>query len=155
MGKSKHPHSAFDRGDRKAPRSHFGDPGQKQARGDAPNVLRNRPPWAFRIVDLGGPWCWSALSGGDLAQVLQRLKQLESMTWGEIEGGEHHFVDVAGCSKQARDRLQELKHDDTPALFSLRVTGRRRIYGMRNEHVLGFLWWDPEHEVYPSRKKHT
>jgi hypothetical protein len=155
MGKSKHPHSAFDRGDRKAPRSAFSDPGEKRARGEAPNVPRRTPLWAFRFIDLGGPWCWSALSGGDLAQVLQRLKLLESMTWAEIEGAEHHFVDVGGCSKRARDRLQELKHDDTPALFSLRVTGRRRIYGIRNENVLSFLWWDPEHEVFPSQKKHT
>lgn len=116
---------------------------------------RRTPLWAFRIIGVGGPWCWSALSGNDLAQVLQRLKQLESMTWGEVEGGEHRFVDVAGCSKQARDRLQEWKHDDTPSLFSLRVTGRRRIYGIRDENVFSFLLWDPEHEVYPARKKHA
>jgi hypothetical protein len=86
MAKGKHPHSAFDRGDRKAPRSNFGEPAEKRARGEAPNVLRMTPLWAFRAVDIGGPWCWSALGGGDLAQVLQRLKQLESMTWARSKG---------------------------------------------------------------------
>lgn len=155
MKRGKHPHSAFDRGAHKAPRSAFEGAADKRPRGEPPTVVRRTPLWAFRIVDVGGPWCWSALGGSELAQVLQRLKQLESMSWAEIEGPEHHFVDVPGCCKQARDRLRELRHDDVPALFSIRVTGRRRIYGVRNEHVLSLLWWDPEHQVYPSPKKHT
>jgi len=153
MGKK--PHSKFDRGDAKSPRSNFSGAGGKQARGEAPNVLRTKPLWAFRIIDLGGPWCWRALGGDGLVEVLGRLKQLESMTWGEIEGAEHHFVGVGGCCKKARDRLAELRHDDTDALFSVRVTGRKCIYGIRDGGVLSILWWDPEHEVYPAPKKHT
>jgi hypothetical protein len=118
-------------------------------------VMQRTPAWAFRWVDVGGPWCWTRLSGDEHALVVERLKRFESMTWGEIEGGEHHLVGVDRCSRKARERLAELRHDDAERLFSLRVTGRKRVYGLRDEHVLCFLWWDPEHEVFPSVRKHT
>jgi hypothetical protein len=152
MGKK--PHSSHDRGDRKAPRSHFAGTGRKAARGEAPGVLRQRPLWAFRFADVGGPWCWCTLGGSEHAEVLDRLKRFESMTWGEIEGGEHHFVSVSGCCRKAQIRLAELRHDDAGQLFPPRITGRKRIHGFRHEHVPSFLWWDREHEVYPSVKKH-
>lgn len=118
-------------------------------------MLHTRPLWSLQVIDLQGPFAWKALGGEALCEVLERLRQLESMTWGEIEGREHHFVDVAGCSREARERLQELRQDDTDALFSIRVTGRRRVFGIRDGSVLRLLWWDPEHAVYPSHKKHT
>jgi hypothetical protein len=74
---------------------------------------------------------------------------------GEISGPDNHFIDTAGCSKVARDRLVELSLDDTAELYSLHVNGRQRIIGIRDRQVLKILWYDPDHQVYPSRKKGT
>jgi len=41
------------------------------------------------------------------------------------------------------------------ALFSFAIDGRRRVWGIRREHVLCLLWWDPNHQVCPSQKKAT
>jgi hypothetical protein len=161
MGKKdrgKHPISRYeDRGAAKTPRSSFGNENPKTPRGHVPDYSGTLPLWAFRIVDLGGPWCWTNMDGSVLGEVLERLKQFESMTWLEIERGTgSHFVeDHSKLCKQARDRLVEIEQDDTETLFSLRLAGRRRIWGIRDRGVLRFLWWDPEHEVYPSEKKHT
>lgn len=144
-----------DRGAAKTPRSPFGEVEAKRPRGAAPSVATLRPLWALRILDPDGPWGRGTITGTDFCDLLQRLKGFESMTWGEIVGGGSHFVDVQGCSRRARDRLIELRHDDTDSLFSLRITGRRRLFGIRDANVLSILWWDPEHEVYPSSKKHT
>jgi hypothetical protein len=146
-----------DRGGDRAPRSAFACANEKRSRGTEVSAAGAPPLWAFRIVDLGGPWCWSALGGAALREVLQRLKELESMTWAAIENGTgSHFIDdLGGLCKRARDRLVEIRQDDTAALFSLRISGKRRVWGIRDAHVLRVLWWDPEHEVYPSQKRHT
>jgi hypothetical protein len=154
--KPKLPSSAYgDRGSHKAPRSSFAEDTRKTPRGAAPDYAGQFPLWAFRIVDLGGPWCWSALSGDGLREVLQRMKELETMTWHSITETGSHFIDVSGLGKPARDRLMEIHQDDIDQVYSLRVTGRRRIFGIRDGGVLRVLWWDPAHQVCPAHKKHT
>jgi hypothetical protein len=154
--KGKRPGSPFvQRGDVKSPRSAFVGENRKTPRGDAPDYEGRFPLWAFRIVDLGGPWCWSALGGEELHAVLQRLKEVESMTWQAIAGTGSHAIDVSSLAKAARDRLVEIQQDDVDQVYSLRCTGRRRIFGIREGGVLRILWWDPEHQVCPAPLKHT
>ena len=143
-----------DRG--RQPRSSLSRDETRTPRAIAPNPRRRNPLWGFRIVDLGGPWCWTELDGAGLGEVLARLRALESMTWDEIDGptGSHH-VATAKLSRDARNRLVEIRQDDAESLFSIRVTGERRVWGILDEHVLRMLWWDPRHEVCPSIKKHT
>lgn len=96
------------------------------------------------------------MDGAILGEVLQRLKSFESMTWAEIDGPTGgHGVETRRISRAARHRLTEIQQDDAEVLFSLRVTGRRRVWGILDEHVFKVLWWDPEHEVYPVEKRHT
>jgi hypothetical protein len=154
--KPKHPSSAFgDRGSHKAPRSSFVDTRGKTPRGGVPDYAGQFPLWAFRIVDLGGPWCWSVLGGTELRNVLQRMKDVESMTWQAIGETGSHFIDVSGLAKAARDRLMKIHQDDVDQVYSLRVGARERIFGIRDGGVLRVLWWDPQHQVCPSPKKHT
>lgn len=91
-----------------------------------------------------------------LVEVLAKLRDFESMTWLEIDGPTgSHGVPLHRLSKPAQQRLTELRQDDAAELFSLRITGKRRVWGILDEHVLRILWWDPEHQVCPSLKKHT
>lgn len=107
-------------------------------------------------MDLGGPWCWTALGGALLGEVLARFRDYESMTWEQIDGPTgSHGVEPWKLSREAQLRLAAIRQDDASELFSLRITGRRRVWGILDEHVLRLLWWDPEHQVCPSARKHT
>jgi hypothetical protein len=114
-----------------------------------------KPTWRFGEVDTDGPWCWTRMDQAIGRNVLERLRHWERMRWSEIEGPENHFIELANLSTEARKRLTELLKDDVSSLFSMRVSGRRRILGVRRREVLSFLWWDPEHQVCPSPKKYT
>lgn len=93
---------------------------------------------------------------GTLLEVMERLGNFEGMTWTEIEQSTgSHPISKNLLIKSAQDRLIEIKQDDVDELFSLRVNGKARIWGIREEHVLRVLWWDPEHQVCPSEKKNT
>ncbi len=144
-----------DRGAR-LPRSVLSRQDSRGPRSLPANPRARHPVWAFRIVDLGGPWCWGVIQGPVLAEVLARFRDYESMTWEQIDGPTgSHGVEPWKLSREAQSRLTEIRQDDASELFSLRITGRRRVWGILDEHVLRILWWDPEHQVCPSPKKHT
>lgn len=50
-------------------------------------------------------------------------------------------------------RLMALGKHETDALFSMSLGGKPRVWGILREHVMFTLWWDPEHEIYPSQRK--
>ena len=95
------------------------------------------------------------MDSATLKKVLTRLKPLETMPWREITNTGSHPIDVSAIIKEARERLAEIGQDDTDQLYSLRVEGALRIWGIRDGRVLKILWYDPEHAICPSPKKGT
>lgn len=96
------------------------------------------------------------MSPAEIGDVLKRFQSLESMTWAAIEAGAgSHFVELGDLCKDAQDRLVAIGQDDAGSLFSLRISGRQRVWGIREGQTLRVLWWDPKHEVCSSTKKHT
>lgn len=78
------------------------------------------------------------------------------MTWGEIEGANSHLIQISDCpNPRVQKRLNELRLDDYNELFSLRLSAKERVFGVLFGNVLKLLWYDPEHQVWPSPKKHT
>jgi hypothetical protein len=114
---------------------------------DVPNAY---PSWQFQLLDFDGPYCPKGIDAASLLQIQEKLKNFESMTWGEIEGKRHHFVTLESLSDAAKQRLRDIGMDDIDMLFSLRLTGPNRIYGPRIGPVMKVLWWDPKHEACPS-----
>ena len=99
-------------------------------------------------------------------EILPKLQHFESMTWAEImqaaggrgRGNNSHFVQVGKLTRQAKARLTEIGQDDVSELFSLRLTGTTRIYGIRDRRALKLLWYDPHHgtnarAVYPVHRR--
>ena len=65
------------------------------------------------------------------------------------------MIQVADLPGENQRRLREIGQHDVDRLISLRVSSRERIFGILDKAVLRLLWWDPEHQVYPSPQKHT
>lgn len=104
---------------------------------------------------MGGRWGWGGVTTNDLlVNIIPKLQSFETQTWAQIEGSNNHSVDLDKCIKDASDRLAELDINED-SLFSLRLTGKQRIWGIKDVAILRILWWDPEHEVCPSKKKGT
>ncbi|WP_455284435.1 hypothetical protein [Cupriavidus necator] len=88
-------------------------------------------------------------------EILQKLHNFDSMAWADIEGEDHHAIEVGRLSKDARKRLEEIKQDDVAEVFSFHFSGKRRIFGIRDRNAVKLLWWDPEHAVCPSKLRNT
>lgn len=103
-------------------------------------------------MDNDGPWGWT--SARFWSRIYPKLAGFETMTWGDIKNGGSHHISIENIIKPARDRLEELRMN-IDEVFSLRLSGRERIFGLRAGRLLKLLWWDPDHEIAPSNKKHT
>lgn len=125
------------------------------------------PVWQFQQCDFEHEmWGWKHIDSEDMRKTLQTFSKLETMTWGDIKkaaggkakgnGTNNHFLPVDGFTKEAKNRLYELKLDDVDELFSLRLGNTVRIYGIRNDRVLQLLWYDRHHGskagAYPTKK---
>lgn len=120
------------------------------------NPLSQNPSWQFRSLDLEGIWGWKIVSKEQiLDNILPKLKDFETMDWNNILGRNSHEIPVENLCKEAKKRLQELKHVDIENIVSLRLTGTNRLCGIRNGNTLKILWWDPSHSVCPSQLHHT
>ena len=131
--------------------------GTKKPRGASfiPNIPEMSFQWRVDEIDFDGPYCWSEVDIKLFVDLVNKLHHFETMKWSEIEGGKNHFVDTDGVCKDAQDRLSEINKAHIDRLFSLRITGAKRIWGYRDVATLKVLWWDPEHSVCPSLLKHT
>lgn len=115
----------------------------------------------FDCTDLGDdcPWSLANVSPDDQKDLLEHLRQYESRTVGELRGGRlsdfTSYPNFADCpNKKAVDRLAAL-YDATDSIARFRLSGTKRLYGFLVDNEFHLLWWDPNHEVWPSRKRHT
>lgn len=114
--------------------------------------------WRFSMLELVKPFGWHELELAKLLQIHKKLGDLESKTWNELlvkEFKHYHPVAKERLSPEARQRLEELNQEDVDELITLRLSSTERVWGIRNDAVLKVLWWDPNHLVCPSPKKHT
>lgn len=112
--------------------------------------------WRFSACDKGGSWAWTGLdAAGEYKRVMEKLHQFETMNWSEIGRDGSHPIEVSKLAKGARDRLTRIKQNDLDDLMSFRLTGKNRVWCVRDRNIMRVLWWDPDHTVCPSIKKHT
>jgi len=128
---------------------------------DPENNRTKKPAWNVGLIDLECPWCFKAINETQWwDDIFPKLKNYETMTWQEIldatggrsRGNNNHEVPICNLIPQARKRLKESNMDDISSLFSLRLTGKQRIWGILDGHVLKLLWFDPEHKICPTLK---
>lgn len=125
---------------------------------DPDRFYQQKPAWRISKMVMNDVYGWEILDVQKLIVIKDKLSSFESMTWSEIliQGKKfHHLVKVDDLSAQAQDYLTRIALDDVDELVSLRLSGKERIWGILDEGILNLLWWDPEHQVCPSLKKHT
>jgi len=113
--------------------------------------------WSFSLIDCKGPWGFDSICKNEFHSLItSSFKDKEGITWAKLKSGTgSHNVEISKLVKKAQDRLLDLGIDDRDELFSMRFTGKKRVWGMRDGNVFKVLWWDPAHEVCPSMKKYT
>lgn len=109
-------------------------------------------------MDHDGPWNFAELSQDKLNYILRKLSEFESMTMHELfRGNPGKDYQVEGIpNKAAHERLEATRLADQTQISRLQLSGTERLYGFRDEHnVFHVVWWDPKHQIWPSRPMNT
>lgn len=110
--------------------------------------------WRFDLADTDLGWdC--VFPSENFHNHFQPIKELGLQTWDKIKKSGSHNIEVGDLIPEARKRLESLRLDDIDELFSLRLGGEIRVFGIRNRHYFFPLWWDENHKICPSYKKGT
>ena len=90
-------------------------------------------------------------------KVRDRLQSFEHMKLADLWRSESHPIEQNQIIPSAQRRLRELHLDDIEELWSLRITGKKRLWCIKDagQNVFSILWWDPEHKICPVTIKHT
>ena len=114
-----------------------------------------RPSWNFSKCDLEHHK-WSLKKSNMFSEIIPKLISFEQRNWGDIVSDKkhNHWIECEKLSKPAQNRLIELKIY-YESLFSLRLTGTLRLFGYIENGIFYIIWYDSNHEICPSHKKHT
>lgn len=108
--------------------------------------------WRFSAADKAGPWPWQVIDDKNLREFLNRLPSFETADYRD----RRELMSIhpqASLSKPAKERLLEIKRDDQERLISFHVGKKERVWCTEHGGMMCVLWWDPNHEVYPTAKK--
>ncbi len=103
--------------------------------------------WGFNENFYKRDWC---------SEILPKLNSREEDTWKKIanehntsNNTKHHHIDISRIIKVAQKRLTDLNLDDSKELYSFRLDGKKRLYGILDYPIFKIVWYDSKHEVYP------
>jgi hypothetical protein len=124
---------------------------------------REKVRWSFQSFDSEKKWYDDQYTAKTFNDIAEHLKSYERRTWGEIEANRErdHPVAITHIIPEAKARLESLRWrnpqqlDDNDYLMRFEFTGMQRIWGFRSGYYFMVLWWDPQHKICPSQKKHT
>ncbi|KAB1979239.1 hypothetical protein [Streptomyces triticiradicis] len=115
--------------------------------------------WRFTHLDREGPWGLHSLDHARLLELISEMVKFESQTINELfrQGewpGKCHDVPQLP-NRAALDRLDAIGLADMTKIWKLRIGGKGRLWGFLVGNVFHVVWWDPEHEVWPSKLRNT
>lgn len=126
---------------------------------DPKSIMQLRVTWSDQRADRSGSWTWGPRewdSSTWSAVIYPKLEEWEKLKWSEVcsfTSGSghylHHSQDLESIVKEARERWQELEIDADEA-FRFRLGSTRRLWGYRIGAHFQVLWWDPDHNIYPT-----
>jgi len=110
----------------------------------------------FDRIDLGSEWDLGSIDPDDFVELLEFLKNISQSTIHELRNstGTLKVYDnlQTGMNPEAIKRLAE-GYEGQDFVHRLRVSGKKRLYGILDESVFSILWWDPEHKVWPTKDR--
>lgn len=109
--------------------------------------------WRVKRIQLVDPYGFHEITQEGIGALRARLANFETMTWREIfltAKKQNHSIPVSRLRCERARRWMKENMPDQPELWTLRVSGAQRIWGIFSEGAYQVIFWDPEHLIYPT-----
>lgn len=102
---------------------------------------------------------WGFNNSKDLHCLFEKLKSYETMKWSDIDraaggrrhGTNSHHIEVTNLCKKAQEALKDMNYAEDE-IYSLRLSGTVRLFGLIRGGILEIIWLDTNHEICPVKK---
>ena len=110
--------------------------------------------YRLKNIDHKGPWGWKRLKPNDKwLEVVKKLDDYQTQKWGGVllasggksSGTNNHAISTADLTAYAQKRLVDIERDDVTDIYSIRLSGKERVYGSRDQNFFDLLWFDDDH----------
>lgn len=122
---------------------------------------KNNINFSFRYYDTtNNSYCISTWDEEKIAKTLGRLQDISNKTYNELNRGSnvYHFhpVDWAQTIKQGGFPDSRANNLEPFQFALLGINGKKaRVYGALSQNTFYIVWFDINHEIWPTLKKHT
>lgn len=123
------------------------------------SIYQKLMEWTADRADRLDHWTWGPRDWSEdcwTNVINPKLTNFVTMKWHEIEAAVtdsghrmHHSMEIERLCDECQTRLLELERVDGD-IYRFRLGNKRRLWGFRMLHVFEILWYDPEHNVYPT-----
>ena len=120
------------------------------------------PLFCFHYADrrTGGTYAFS-YTDPHATVILDFICEMSKLTWAEIGAQstgtrnghrKHHPMPITVLDDAPQRDLQRAQLDETfgDEMFRFRLGSKRRLWGFRRGRTFHVVWWDDQHEVYPT-----
>jgi hypothetical protein len=119
--------------------------------------------WCITNADVEGKWGWHEpreWTDDEWTGIIDpKFQEFSQKTWAQIDeltsGTQHkmhHEQEISTLIKQARRRWKKLGLEEFETAFRFRLGGTRRAWGYIVQSHFFFVWWEREHNIYPTDK---
>lgn len=127
---------------------------------DPGSIFQMHMKWSCDDPDCGGEWSWGTprqWRSEDWENVIRpKLNEWAKLLWREIDQFSsdsnhkmHHLMLTDDIVTEAQSRMVEIeKFEDQ--IFRFRLGNKRRLWGHRVVNEFQIIWYDPNHEIYPT-----
>ena len=119
------------------------------------NYMHLKAAWRIRHIQMVTPYGWQEISSEKLVHIQGKLSLFESMTWREIfvdSKKQNHPIDVCDFKCPNARKWMEVNMKGQPTLWTLRLSGRERVWGIFSEGAYQIVFWDPDNKICPTEK---
>lgn len=113
------------------------------------------PAWRFELLMREQQFGWGSISTEAWDHIAEKLCEFETMTIAELAANGHPLKTYTNPHKipnaDARKRFK-FEYSDRDEVHRFRLSGAARLYGFRKGNVFELLWWDPQHQIWPTEK---
>ena len=111
--------------------------------------------FSFQWFDSINKWCKNDLpKEHDVWEIIEKLKGFEQKKWKHLAANQDrdHSVPFHKLIPAAQAAAIKKQIDDQDEIWSIRLTGMQRVWGVKHGRHFMVIWWDPHHQVCPSLK---
>ena len=102
---------------------------------------------------------WESMGACELInEIISKLEDYETQIWSQVKnasggktrGSNNHSMSASELPKELKKEYIKSKYmEKFDKVFSLRLTGKKRLIGYVNQGVFYVLWYDPNHQIFP------